>query len=303
MNSLSRFPSNGSRPVEKNLATGLGWFSVALGLAEIFAPRALARLIGVRHHPILFAALGLREITSGIGILSQRRPAGWLWSRVAGDVMDLSLLGTAFATEDVDDHRVEAAAAAVAGVTVLDAMCAWQHSRIGEPIRVSRTIAIDRPAAELYSFWRAFENLPRFMRHLESVTVDSPSRSHWVACGPAGKSVEWDAEITADEPDHRIAWESLPGSDVENSGAVRFDSAPGGRGTFVHVEMEYRPPGGIVGALVAKLFGEEPSQQVQSDLYRLKQLLETGQVSTTEGQSAGRPSSISSLYDTEHTRG
>jgi uncharacterized membrane protein len=303
MKSFPRSRSGQTPLVERKLATGLGWFSVALGLAEILAPRALARLIGVRHHPILFAALGLREITSGIGILSQQRAAGWLWSRVAGDVMDLSLLGTAFATDPADERRVEAAAAAVAGVTVLDAICAWQHSRVGDPICVTRTIAIDRPAAELYSFWRDFENLPRFMQHLRAVTIESETRSHWVARGPAGKSVEWDAEMTEDEPDTLIGWRSLPGADVANSGTVRFDPAPGGRGTFVHVELEYRPPGGILGALVAKLFGEEPSQQVQSDLYRLKQLMETGQVSTTEGQSAGRPTSLSPMFDTETARG
>ena len=217
--------------------------------------------------------------------------------------MDLSLLGTASAAEEVDEHRVQAAAAAVAGVTVLDAMCAWQHSQLDKPIRVARTIAIDRTPAELYRFWRDLENLPRFMRHLESVHVESETRSHWVARAPAGKTVEWDAEIVEDKPDEVIAWRSLPNADVDNSGAVHFQYAPGGRGTFVHVELVYRPPGGLIGAMVAKLFGEEPSQQVQSDLYRLKQVIETGQVSTTEGQPAARPASISKLYDTEHVTG
>ena len=217
--------------------------------------------------------------------------------------MDLSLLGTAYAADRVDAHRVEAAAAAVAGVTVLDAMSAWQHSQLDQPIRVVRTIAVDRAPAELYRFWRDLENLPRFMRHLESVHVESDTRSHWVARAPAGKTVEWDAEIVEDKPDESIAWRSLPNADVDNSGVVRFQEAPGGRGTFVHVELAYRPPGGLLGAMVAKLFGEEPSQQVQSDLYRLKQLLETGQVSTTEGQPAARPTSTSPLYDTEHVTG
>ena len=299
----SSIHSRNDRVPGSKLATGLGWFSIGLGVAEILAPRALARLIGVRHRPILFAALGLRELTSGVGLLTQRRQAGWLWSRVAGDVMDLSLLGTAFASDDVDERRVEAAAAAVAGVTVLDAMCACQHSGLDEPIRVTRTIAIDRTPAELYQFWRDLENLPRFMRHLESVRVESDVRSHWVARAPAGKTVEWDAEIIEDKPDELIAWRSLPDADVDNAGVVRFQHAPGGRGTFVHVELSYRPPGGRLGSMIAKLFGEEPSQQVQRDLYRLKQIIETGQVSTTEGQPAARPTSTSPLYDTEHVSG
>lgn len=117
-------------------AKGLGLFGIGLGLAEIFAPRQWARLIGVKSRPALFTALGGREILSGVGILAQRRPAGWLWSRVAGDVMDLALLGVAFASEDSEETKVEAAAGAVAGVMILDVICAVQHSRETGPIRV-----------------------------------------------------------------------------------------------------------------------------------------------------------------------
>jgi uncharacterized membrane protein len=109
--------------------------------------------------------------------------------------------------------------------------------------------------------------------------------------------VEWEAEITADEPGRLIAWRSVGAADVENSGSVAFKAAPGGRGTIVRVEMRYRPPGGIVGAAVAKLFGEDPEQQLQEDLRRFKQLIEAGEIITTEGQPAGRPSSLSWKYD------
>jgi uncharacterized membrane protein len=285
------------------LATGLGWFSIGLGLAEMVVPRALAKLIGVRPHPLLFEALGMREIASGIGILSKRKIGAWLWSRVAGDVMDLSLLGAAFASDDTEKERVEAAAVAVIGVTVLDVIAARRHSRSeGRGIRVSRTIAIDRSPEELYDYWRNLENLPRFMRHLESVRVTGSNRSHWVAKAPAGRTVEWDAEITEERPNSMIAWRSLPGADVDNEGSVRFERAPGGRGTFVRVKLEYDPPGGVLGAIVARLFGESPDHQIQSDLYRLKQVMETGQVTTTDGQPAGRTSSLSRLYDTENAR-
>jgi uncharacterized membrane protein len=291
----------------EHIATSLGWFSIGLGLAQLIFPRQLAQLIGVRHYPGLFGALGLREITSGIGILTQRKPAAWLWARVAGDAMDLALLGAAVARGPEEKERVEGAIAAVAGVTILDGYCAMQlaDSNAGNErsIHVSRSITIDRSPEELYWFWRDFENLPRFMRHLVSVKATSEWRSHWVAKAPAGGTVEWDAEITSEQPGQLIAWRSLPGSEVDNAGSVSFEAAPGGRGTYVRVNLEYNPPGGLLGALVAKFFGEAPDQQIQADLYRLKQLIETGQVTTTEGQPAGRSRSTSGMYDTEITKG
>lgn len=290
----------------EQFAKGLGWFSIALGLTEVFAPRALARLIGVREQPVLLPALGLREITSGIGILTQRHPTGWVWSRVAGDAMDMALLGVAFAADDSDEKRVEAAAATVAGATVLDLVCAVLLTRTessGGDRRIVQTITIGRTPEELFRFWRSFENLPRVMRNLESVRSIGDRRSHWVAKAPGGRRVEWDAEVTEERPNELISWRSLSGADVDNSGSVRFQRAPGDRGTIVRVEMEYTPPGGRLGATIAKLFGRAPEQQIQIDLYRFKQIMETGQVTTTEGQSAGRPSSTSPLYDWGTTRG
>ena len=302
MNTVSRNrQQRGSEPRDK-FATGLGVLSIGLGLAEIFAPRELARLIGVKNRPAVFIALGARELLSGIGILAQRRPTSWLWSRVAGDLMDLSLLGAAFTERGNDQEKIQGAAAAVAGVMVADVMCAVQHSRDSGPIRVEKVVAIDRSPEELYRFWRQFENLPRFMRHLESVRAIGQIRSHWVAKGPGGTKVEWDAEVIDDRPNELIAWRSLPGADVDNSGTVRFERAPGNRGTFVRVRVEYNPPGGFFGASVAKLLGDDPETQVQRDLYRFKQVIETGQVTTTEGQPAARPSSTSTMYDTDNTQ-
>ncbi|MDB9527735.1 SRPBCC family protein [Oscillatoria sp. CS-180] len=154
-------------------------------------------------------------------------------------------------------------------------------------IRVEKTITINRSAADLYSFWRNLENLPKFMKHLQTVQVKDDIHSHWVANAPLGQTVEWDAVIVNDEPNHLIAWTSVDGAEIENSGFVRFQPAPGDRGTEVKVVMEYQPPGGALTAAIAKLFGEEPEQQVGDELNRFKQLMETGKIATVEGQSQG----------------
>ena len=135
------------------------------------------------------------------------------------------------------------------------------------------------------------------MNHLESVRVIDTRRSHWVAKAPAGTTVEWDAEIIADKPNEMIAWRSLEGAEVDNSGSVHFERASGSRGTVVRVEMHYRPPAGVLGAKIAKLFGEEPEEQVAADLLRFKQVMETGEIARTEGQPAGRKRSTSRKFD------
>ena len=146
----------------------------------------------------------------------------------------------------------------------------------GQGVKVERAITIDRPAHELYAFWRDFENLPRFMEHLESVTVIDATRSHWIARAPVGQRVEWDAEIHNEVPDELIAWRSLPGSEIANAGSVHF--TPAGGGTEVRVVLSYEPPAGRLGDAVARLFGEAPAQQVQDDLRRFKQVMEAGGV-------------------------
>lgn len=153
---------------------------------------------------------------------------------------------------------------------------------------VERLATVNRPADELFAYWRDFENLPRFMNHLESVTVLENGRSHWVAKAPVGEAVEWLAEITEEVPGAIIAWRSLPNVDVQNEGRVEFRAAPGDRGTEVLVTVAYRPPWGIVGSMFAKLFGDEPSQQIEEDLRRFKQLMEAGEIATIEGQTHGR---------------
>ena len=151
-------------------------------------------------------------------------------------------------------------------------------------IHVEETTTINRPAQQLFDFWRDFTNLPKFMEHLVSVSCSGGNRSHWVAKGPAGTTVEWDAEIINEEPGKLIAWRSLS-ADVDNSGSVRFMESP--RGTVVRVVIDYIPPAGRLGATVARLFGEEPQIQIREDLRRFKRLMETGDVPTVEGQPRG----------------
>lgn len=157
-----------------------------------------------------------------------------------------------------------------------------------KPIKVEKTVTINKPAAELYRFWHNFENLPHFMKHLKSVKVQDAKRSHWVANAPLDGSIEWDADITEDRENELIAWKSVVGADVENSGFIQFRAAPDNRGTEVKVVTEYKPPAGEIGAAIAKLFGEAPEQQIGDDLRRFKMLMETGEIATTEGQSHGK---------------
>jgi uncharacterized membrane protein len=277
---------------------GLGWLSVALGSIEVLAPGAFARAIGTGGSPVARAVTrlcGVRELAAGIGILTTPRPAGWMTFRVAGDVMDLALLMAAFVLPSARRGRLLVTAAGVAGVMVLDARCAQQLSGAagtnGRAVRARRSVTVDRPAEEVYRFWRDLSNLPRFMQRLESVRPASDGRWHVVATGPLGMRLEWDAEITEDQPSRLIAWRSLAGSKIDTTGLVRLKPAPGGRGTEVSVEIEYALPGREVTAQLAKLVGQAPEQLLQDDLRRLKQLLETGEIVVAEGalQGVGQP--------------
>jgi uncharacterized membrane protein len=292
------------------LAQGLGWASLGLGLAALAATPGIARMIGVtdnRDNRAVLRAVGVREIASGIGILAQSRPTGMLWARVAGDVMDLLLLGAALRSPQSRRGRVAVATAAVAGLTALDVASSTRlmrgPSHVQRPLgrrmparrraTLTRSITVNRPVEEVYAFWRDLEHLPRFMRHLHSVQVIDERRSHWKAKGPAGRLLEWDAEIVEDLPNERIAWRSLR-ADIGNAGAVTFRPAPGNRGTEVRVHVEHAAPGGPVTTNVAKLFRQSPEQKVQDDLRAFKQVMETGEVvrsdaSLVRGRHAAQP--------------
>lgn len=148
-------------------------------------------------------------------------------------------------------------------------------------IHVREAVRIEKPLPELYRFWRQLENLPKFMTHLERVTELGDGRSHWVAKGPGGVRVEWDAEIINEVENEVIGWRSLPDSDVVSAGSVNFKSVRNGRSTEILVHLQYTPPAGRVGALAAMAAWREPSQTIREDLRRLKQMLEAGEVPTS----------------------
>lgn len=285
----------------QQLARGLGWFSIGLGAAELFAPKAVSRLIGVNNHKTLIQLMGVREIAAGIGVLTEENPEKSMTARVSGDALDLALLGVGLASGKSNKTRILAATAAVAGVTALDVLCRKQLSNgvsAEEPtVHSVQSIAINRSPEECYEFWRKLENLPQFMQHVESVEETGEGRSHWVVRGPGGKRFEWDAEITEDVPNEKIAWRSLEGADVVNSGWVRFERAPADHGTFVKAHVEYEPPAGKAGVAIAKFLGKEPGQLVKGDIRRFKNILETGEIPTIDGQPAGRRTALGRLAE------
>jgi uncharacterized membrane protein len=162
--------------------------------------------------------------------------------------------------------------------------------------RVDRAVTVAKPRAEVYRLWRDLENLPRFMKHIESVRQLDDRHSRWVVCAPAGKTVEWEAEIINEIENELIGFRSICGN-VNLAGSVQFKDAPAGRGTEVIVELQYVPPVGLLGAFAAKMWGEEPSQQITEDLRRFKQMAEAGEILTNEGQPVG-----ASVREQKHER-
>lgn len=149
-------------------------------------------------------------------------------------------------------------------------------------LTVEKVMTINRQPQEVYDFWHNLENLPKFMKHLDEVQTTSATKSHWKAHGPGNISVEWDAEITEDQPGRRISWHSVENSDIPNEGEVEFNQAPAGRGTELKVKIQYYPPGGTAGKVAAKVLHGLNAQQIEEDMKRLKQILETGETATSQ---------------------
>jgi uncharacterized membrane protein len=160
--------------------------------------------------------------------------------------------------------------------------------RASRAVKVEHAVTVMRPAAELYAFWRDAANLPRVFEFVESVEMLSDTRAHWRVRGPAGKAIEWDAEIINDLPNELLAWKSVNDADIPNAGSLHFRKAPDDRGTEVRLILEYEPPAGHLGAWIAKLMDENPDTQVRRALQRFKHLAETADVPTTAGQTSGR---------------
>ena len=219
------------------------------------------------------------SMAAGAGLaaygLSRRRPGGFVLAALGGMLVQRGASGHCF--------TYEALGLNTAGTS--------EDTRraLGGPrgAHVEESVTINRPVEELYRFWRNLENLPRFMRHLESVEKVTDTLSRWRAKGPGGRTVEWNAEIINEVPNQVIGWRSIEGSDVVSAGSVNFDDAGAGRGTRVRVRLQYSPPGGKAGAALARLLGRDAATEIREDLRRFKQLLEAGEVPTTEGQPRG----------------
>jgi uncharacterized membrane protein len=218
-------------------------------------------------------------MVSGLGLLLGRRPAPWLWARTGGDAIDLALLGVALVAPGSQRVRLGAAMGAITAVGALDVTAARRVGPTEEreaERTVRRAITIGRRPAEVYAFWRDLKNLPTFMTRLAGVEHLESGRTRWHAKGAAGQMVTWEAQVTEDVPNQRLAWHSVPDSRFEISGAVSFLPAPANRGTEVHVTLRFAAPGGQVGRLLSMVPGLDPALQLESDLRRLKQRLELG---------------------------
>lgn len=288
---------------------GLGWVSLALGTAALLGSRRLGTAIGMEGREALLRVAGARELVAAWGLLRSGESTPWLWARVAGDVMDLAMLG-ASATQAARQPRALKALGVVAAVTAVDVWAALgasskqytrpqgrAYSARSAEGTLAETIVVKKTPEECYRYWRKLAQLPSFMPLLRSVVEIDEARSHWVFEGPAGVQLEWDSQITHDEPGRRIAWRSLPNSQLAHAGVVRFSEATGKRGTLVRLTADYRllPQFGGSRHLVS-LIQKAPRARLREDLRRFKALLETGVLPTTEGQPHGRRSMLGKAF-------
>jgi uncharacterized membrane protein len=285
----SRLDSPGA-PDTLLLSRGLGWFSIALGVAELAVPKTLATAIGVDPRgatPWAVRAMGLREVVAGLAVLMQPRRPLPLWARVAGDAIDLALLGVAAGAKRTSTPRLVGAVAAVAGVTALDLVAGIRTQRAYNQANrpVISSVTINKPPDEVYAFFRKLSQLPLFMDYLAEVRELDHHRSHWVAKLPVGTAA-WDAQIIEDRPGELIAWQSALGSPINTRGRVTFANAPGRNMTEVRVEMQLGFLGTKPSTTLAKAFARP---QIKADLRRLKQVLETGEVLDSDASVHRRP--------------
>jgi hypothetical protein len=258
----------------ERLAKALGWFSIGLGMSELFASSGTAGLIGIKDdntNRTVLRAYGLREIAAGIGILAQPRPAGWMWGRVAGDVVDIASLACALASRSSDRARVTTSLGAVLGVTALDVYCGTQLAK--QPASRFRDdqsrqssgpataiIAIDRPGEELYSSLRDFMRMR----------------------GESGESRVFTSglELGEDPSARRLRWRARPGAGLRVAGSAQVEAASAGRGSFIKAQLDFSQ--GVVARVAGKLFGLAGAELLQNELRKFKQLVETGEIATSD---------------------
>lgn len=282
----------------EKLVKGLGAASFGLGLSEVLGAGKVAEMAGIdnsRRARAVIRVLGLRELGHAAALTFG--PRQLVWTRVAGDGIDLALLRKGMTQGNGSRRRGTVSTAGLAAIAAADIYASWRTTRNGggrhahapsrRVLRASTTVR--RTPDEVYRFWRDLENLPSFMGHLQQVTAQSDDRSHWVANAPIGQPVQWDARITEDVPNERIAWTSLPGG-LENAGSVVFTPTPDASATEIRVTISYHIPAAALGKVVATLLGESPEQQVNDDLRRLKQILETGEIVRSDGSPEGTAS-------------
>lgn len=260
----------------EQVARGLAWFSIGIGVAHILAPRVMARLTGVPVPPLVMIACGVRELACGVGILTQDEAAPWIRARISGDAVDMAGLACGALVPGADVKRIAINTAVVAGITAIDVYCARElgiHGQRAAPRHETVSIQVERSPEALYRFWRSFSNLPRVMPHLVSVQEIDARRSHWTATGRAGTNVEWDSEIIDDIPNERIAWRSSDGTPLFNAGSVQFVRTPTG-GTLVIVELLYESLPGTVGTALTQLLGMDPAGTVRTNLDRFRDMME-----------------------------
>ena len=283
------------KKTELTIARGLGWFSLGLGLLETAATGPLARFLGAENKTLL-RVYGAREITAGLGILASSQPASWMWSRVAGDALDLAGLLRLLASPKAERANVVFATANVAAITALDVWCAWKLSRgAAKPHHVVKTITIGKPADELYEFWRDPQRLAQIMDHVATVTATGDRTTRWTLKNSLGPEISWESEFADEKPGEMLRWQSIPGGALESDGVVRFAPAPGDRGTEVTLNFRIQPPGGAAGNVVANALSLVPETLGLHALRRFKALAETGEIPTLERNSTARANAAANL--------
>lgn len=283
-------------------ARNLGWFSLGLGLAQVLAPRKVAGLIGIHDDgksDAVMRLVGLRELGAALAVLTPANPSPGLWARVAGDAIDLTLLGRALGSSRSDRNRVLFAIASVLGISVVDLMASLRvaqepsntfEARQARPVRATAAITINAPATEVYRWWEGFQQAPRFIQNAASIEITGARTSRWTVSAPAGVTAAWDVEVTESSSNEQISWRTGEGSPLTGTGKVRFRPAPRNQGTEVIFEAELQLPGGELGKTIGGILAQAFGTQLGNDLRRLKQFIELGEVVQSDDSVVPGPS-------------